>query len=212
MTKRCWAGGANLPDGAFIAAANHVSYADPFTFLHFLIDHDRYAKIMAKHTLFNVPVLGHLLRSTGMIPVYRGTEQASWALQEAQARLSVGEAIAVFPEGTVTKDPDLWPMVAKTGVVRLALATKVPLVPVGQWGAEALLPRGKRLLRPAPRKPVTVIAGQPVVLDDLYDQSLEAEVLREGSRRLMAAITDMVGRARGGTPPAHPFDPHLAPA
>lgn len=207
MTRRQWSGAENLPDGAFIAAANHVSYADPFTFLHYLIDHGRWAKILAKHTLFTVPGLGHLLRSTGMIPVYRGTEQASGALSEAQSRLAVGEAVAVFPEGTLTEDPDLWPMVAKTGVVRLALATRVPLVPVGQWGAHALLAPGGKLLRPIPRKQITVIAGEPVDLDDLYDQPLAAEVLREGSRRLMAAITELVARARGEQPPAQPFDP-----
>jgi len=210
MTRRSWSGRANLPEGPFIAAANHVSYADPFTLLHFLIDHGgRYPKIMAKHTLFTVPGLGRLLRSTGMIPVYRGTEQAKGALSEAHARLAVGEVIAAFPEGTVTKDRELWPMVAKTGVVRLALATRVPLVPVGQWGAEELLRPGGKLLRPLPRKPVTVIAGPAVDLGDLYGRAVDAAVLREGTARLMAAITGLVARARGQLPPTHPHDPRV---
>ncbi len=212
MTRRRWLGAEHLPAGAFIAAANHVSYADPFTFLHFLIDHGRYAKILAKHTLFGVPGLGHLLRSTGMIPVYRGTARASGALHQAQARLAVGEAVAVFPEGTVTSDPDLWPMVAKTGVVRLALATGAPLIPVGQWGAHELLPQGAWLVRPIPRKRITVIAGPPLDLTDLRDVPMDAEVLREGSRRLMVAITDLVAQARGQDPPADLFDPREAGA
>ncbi|MGC0251756.1 lysophospholipid acyltransferase family protein [Pseudactinotalea sp. Z1748] len=212
MTRRRWEGGENLPQGGFIAAANHLSHVDPFTFLHFLIDHGRYAKVLAKHSLFTIPVLGHLFRSTGMIPVHRGTERAASALNEARARLAVGEAVAVFPEGTLTKDPDLWPMVAKTGVIRLALATRAPLIPVGQWGAQALLPRGRRIPRAIPRKPVTVFAGEAVDLSDLYDLPLDAEVLREGSARLMAAITALVARARAETPPATPFDPRTGPA
>jgi len=207
MTRRHWAGTEHLPQGAFIAAANHVSYADPLTLLHFLIDHGHYAKILAKHTLFDVPGLGHLLRSTGMIPVYRGTDRASGALHQAEARLAVGEGVAVFPEGTVTRDPDLWPMVAKTGVVRLALATGAPLIPVGQWGAHELLPQGAWLPRPIPRKPITVIAGPPIDLSDLRDEPMGAEVLREGSRRLMVTITGLVARARGEDAPAELFDP-----
>lgn len=207
VTRRRWTGMDHLPPGGFIAAANHVSYADPFTFLHYLIDQGRYPKILAKHTLFSVPGLGWLLRAVGMIPVQRGTTEASGALLEAEARLAVGECIAVFPEGTLTKDPDLWPMVAKTGVARLALATRAPLVPVGQWGAERLFPPGGRFPRPIPAKSITVIAGAPVDLDDLYDRPIDADVLREASARLMAAITDLVAQARRAQAPEQPFDP-----
>lgn len=210
MTTRTWDGVDNLPEGPFIAAANHVSYADPFTLLHFLIDQGRYPKALAKHTLFSTPGLGSLLRAVGMIPVYRGTDQASGALDDALAQLEAGECIAVFPEGTLTQDPDLWPMVAKTGVVRLALAARVPLVPIGQWGAEVLLPQGARIPRAVPRKPVTVIAGAPVDLSDFYDQPLEAGLLRDASARLMSRITELVAHARRANPPDTPFDPRQA--
>lgn len=211
-TRRRWRGIEHLPPGGFLVAANHVSHADPFTFLHFLIDQGRYPKILAKHTLFGVPLLGRLLRSVGMIPVHRGSAEASGALLAAESQLALGECIAVFPEGTLTRDPQLWPMVAKTGVARLALATRAPLVPVGQWGAERLYPPGGGLPRLLPPKPITVIAGPPVDLEDLYDRPVDGEVLREASARLMRAITALVAEARDEEPPEHPFDPRPTPA
>ncbi len=53
--------------------------------------------------------------------------------------LARGDMIAIFPEGTLTRDPDLWPMVARTGAARMALETGVPVIPVAQWGAHQLL-------------------------------------------------------------------------
>ena len=60
--------------------------------------------------------------------------------------------IAIFPEGTLTRDPDLWPMAARTGAARMALEAGVPVVPVAQWGAQRLLGRYSKVLKPIPRK------------------------------------------------------------
>ena len=83
-------------------------------------------------------------------------------------------------------------MVGKTGVARLALTTRAPVIPVAQWGAQDLLARYGKLLKPFPRKLVTVVAGPPVVLDDLYDRPQDTKTLREATERVMAAITALL--------------------
>src|SRR5690606_31973752 len=144
ITRRDWRGAENLPARGLTAAANHVTEVDPVTLAHFLYGQGRAPKITAKASLFSVPVLGGILRRTGMIPVHRGTAGAAQSLVDATARLDEGECVVFFPEGTLTRDPDGWPMVGKTGAARLALASRAPVVPIAQWGAEQLLaPYGK---------------------------------------------------------------------
>lgn len=205
-TKRTWRGLDKLPAGGCIVAANHVSQFDPLTAAHPLYDHGRPPVIMAKASLWNVPMLGTILRRSGQIPVFRGTAEAAKSLELAGERLEQGACILVFPEGTLTKDPDLWPMLAKTGVARLALATRQPVVPLSQWGAHKILPRGAKLLRLIPRKPVSVTVGEPVDLSDLYDKPLDGVVLREATNRIMAAITANLAVLRDQEPPSSPWD------
>src|SRR6202012_301091 len=85
--------------------------------------------------MFEVPVIGAVMRGAKQIPVYRGTTDASQSLGEAVKGLDQGEAVVIYPEGTITKDPEQWPMEAKTGIARLVLLSPdTPVVPVGQWG------------------------------------------------------------------------------
>ncbi len=213
ITRRDWHGAENLPEGrGFIAASNHMTNVDPVTFAHFLYDNGVAPKILAKASLFRVPVLGWVVRATGQIPVHRNTTDAGRSLSQGQAALDAGECVAVFPEGTLTRDPDLWPMVAKTGVARLALATRAPVVPIAQWGAQGLLGRYSKVFKPFPPKKVTIVAGPPVVLDDLYDRPLDAATLREATDRVMDAITALLADIRGEEPPAVRFDMRRAAA
>ena len=205
-TRDTWSGVENLPEGAFIAAANHTTNIDPLITAHFLYDNGRPPRIMAKSSLFAVPVLGWLLRHTDQIPVYRGTAQAGEALIAAEAALDKDECVLVFPEGTLTSDPDLWPMVAKTGVARLALKSRAPVVPIAQWGSTDLLGRYGKMIKPFPPKRVSVTAGPPVDLSDLYDRPTDGATLREATRRIMAAITALLADLRGEEPPAEAFD------
>jgi len=206
MTRTDWHGAEHLPrEGGFIAAGNHVTNLDPLTFAHFLYDNGVVPRILAKSSLFTVPVLGRVLRATGQVPVYRNTSRAGDSLRSAVAALEKGEAVAIFPEGTLTKDPDLWPMAAKTGVARLALATRAPVVPIAQWGAHNVLGRYSKVLKPFPRKKVTVIAGPPVDLSDLYDRPADAAALREATDRVMDAITGLLEGIRGEQAPAERF-------
>lgn len=206
ITRRDWRGAEHLPAGGFIAAGNHMTNVDPVTFAHFLYDNGVAPKILAKSSLFSVPVVGWVLRTSGQIPVYRNTSQAGDSLRAAEQALREGECVAVFPEGTLTRDPDLWPMVAKTGVARLALTTRVPVVPIAQWGPQRLLGRYAKVFKPIPPKRVTVLAGPPVDLADLYDRPLDAATLREATARVMAAITALLADVRGETPPERPYD------
>ena len=205
-TRRDWRGGENLPaEGGFIAAGNHMSNIDPLTFAHYLYDHGFAPKILAKHSLFTVPGLGPILRATGQIPVYRDSTQASRSLQAAIDALLAGECVAVFPEGTLTREPDLWPMQGKTGVARLALTTRAPVIPIAQWGPQDLLGRYKKLFKPFPRKKVTVVAGKPVDLSDLYGRPQDSATLREATERVMSAITAQLEEIRGEAAPAERF-------
>ena len=211
ITHRDWRGAEHLPaSGGFIAAANHMTNVDPLTLAHYLYDNGFAPRILAKSSLFAVPVLAPVLRATGQIAVYRNTSMAGQSLDEAVRALRAGECIAVFPEGTLTRDPGLWPMVGKTGVARLALTTRVPVIPIAQWGAQNLLGRYSKFFKPFPPKKVSVVAGPPVVLDDLYDRPQDGATLREATERVMAAVTVLLEQIRGEQAPAIRFDPRLA--
>lgn len=207
ITRRDWRGTEHLPSGTgFIVASNHMSNVDPLTFAHYLYDNGVAPKILAKSSLFTVPVLGWILRTSGQIPVYRNTAQARDSLRAAEAALAEQDCVAMFPEGTLTRDPDLWPMAAKSGVARLALTTRAPVVPIAQWGAQHLLGRYQKLFRPIPPKRITIVTGPPVDLSDLYDRPQDAATLREATERVMAAITALLADIRGETPPEQVYD------
>ncbi|WP_228760126.1 1-acyl-sn-glycerol-3-phosphate acyltransferase [Pseudactinotalea sp. HY158] len=215
MTRREWSGGERLPHGGFIAVANHLSDADPFTFGLFLVDHGIYPRILAKDSLFRVPVVGRVLRSAGIIPVERGRASAAASLEEARAALAAGECVAIYPEGTHTFDPDLWPMTAKTGAARLALTTRAPVVPVAQWGPQEFRPpHSRRINVRALPFPARVRAGGPVDLSDLYDDapSPSAGAVAAATGRIMAALTAELAILRGMEPPAQPYDRSRGPA
>jgi 1-acyl-sn-glycerol-3-phosphate acyltransferase len=207
MCRYEWRGGENLPtSGGFIAAANHVTELDALTFVHYLFDHGYEPRVMAKKSLFTTPVVGGAMRATKMIPVERGSAAAAASLERAGEELGDGACVAILPEGTLTRDPDLWPMEPKTGLARVALVTKLPVVPVAQWGVTEILPRYGKWPRLFPRKRVQVAAGPPVDLSDLYDRPIDSATLREVMNRVMDAITAQLAELRDEEPPAQRFD------
>jgi 1-acyl-sn-glycerol-3-phosphate acyltransferase len=203
ITRRDWRGQENLPKtGGFIVAVNHMSHMDPLTFAHYVWDSGYAPRMFAKSSLWKVPVIGWLAQRTGQIPVARGTSGAARSLVVAADLLHQGECVAIFPEGTLTREPNLWPMSGKTGVARLALTSRAPVIPVAPWGAPNLLGWYSKVFKPIPPKRITVVAGPPVDLSDLYDRPQDAEVLREATERVMAAITTMLEDIRGEKAPA----------
>lgn len=205
MTKREWSGAENLPRGGFIAVANHISDADPFTFIHYLIDHGIYPVILGKRELFDVPVVGRVLRACGVIPVDRGTVGAKLSLEAATQALDAGSCIVIYPEGTLTFDPDLWPMTAKTGAARLAVKSGAPVVPVAQWGAQRFRHPHTGRLR-VWRFRSQVMAGPRVSLEEFGSDPDDYDAVRGATEKIIAELTAHVGELRGEVPPATPYD------
>jgi 1-acyl-sn-glycerol-3-phosphate acyltransferase len=142
--------------------------------------------------------------------VNRGTVDAALVLNDAERGLAHGECLIFYPEGTATRDPDLWPMVAKTGVARLALTSGAPVIPVAQWGTQDILPYGTKKLSVIPRHTVKMMAGPPVDLSAYQGQPLNRDVLRAATATIMADITGLLARLRGEAPPQSPYDPAAA--
>lgn len=204
-------GAQNLPrSGAFVLAPNHYSELDPLIVASAVWRLGRAPRFMAKDSLFRVPVVGWLLRRTGMIPVARSSSAAAAKQTLLQSRELVehGRGVIVYPEGTLTRDPDLWPMRGKSGAVRLALAGEIPLIPMAQWGTQQIMGRyQKRLSLWPPRKNVEILIGEPVDLSDLRGRAGENAVLIEATNRLMAAITALLEDIRGETAPEERWNP-----
>ena len=196
--------------GAFVLAPNHYSEFDPLIVATAVWRLGRAPRFMAKESLFRVPVLGWALRGTGMIPVARASSSAAakQTLKQSAELVEHGRGIIVYPEGTLTRDPDLWPMRGKSGAVRLALAGEIPLVPMAHWGTQKVMGRyQKGLSLWPPRKKVDVVIGDPVDLSDLYGRSGERTVLVEANDRLMAAITALLEQLRAEKAPAERWNP-----
>lgn len=195
--------------GGVVLVANHISNVDPLALGQYVAFSGRWPRFLAKASVFAVPVVGAIIRACGQIPVQRASASAKDALDEAVAAVGAGRAVVVYAEGTITLDPDLWPMRGRTGAARIALATGAPVVPIGQWGAQDVM-YGKRIHLPhlLPRKTFRLVAGDPVPLDDLRAQPVTAAVLEEATGRIMAAVTHLVAGLRGEDPPSEVFDPH----
>ena len=207
-TSRTWIDGEKIPaTGGCIVVVNHISHVDPLLSAHFVYDHGRLPRYLAKSGLFTNKYLGGFLSSAGQIPVERLTRNAIGAYDAAVRAIREGECIVIYPEGTLTRDPDLWPMKGKTGAARIALATGCPVVPVGQWGAQEVLPPYTKRPHLVPRKNIVMKAGDPVRLDDLLGRPHGAETTALATERIMDALTAIVADLRGETPPAERFDP-----
>jgi 1-acyl-sn-glycerol-3-phosphate acyltransferase len=204
-------GREKLPSkGAFVLAPNHYSEFDPLIVAVAVWRLGRAPRFMAKESLFRVPVLGGLLRSTGMIPVARASSAtaAKQTMKQSADLVEKGRGVIVYPEGTLTRDPELWPMRGKSGAVRLALAGDIPLIPMAQWGTQSILGRyQKRLSVWPPRKRVQVLIGDPVDLSDLRGRASDQAALNEATIRLMDAITALLEELRGEKAPPIRWNP-----
>jgi 1-acyl-sn-glycerol-3-phosphate acyltransferase len=210
-TKPRWIDGDKIPaEGGCIVVFNHISEVDPLTAAHVMYDHGRLPRYLAKANLFKNRFLGFFLKSAGQIPVERLSKNAAGAFDAAVAAVDKGELVVVYPEGTITRDPDLWPMVGKSGAARIALETRCPVVPIGQWGAQELLAPYARRPDLFPRKKITMKVGDPIDLSDLYDQERTTAVVAEATHRIMVALTGLVAEVRGEAAPPEVFDPRKA--
>jgi len=210
-TRRTWIDGEKLPaTGGCVVVFNHISHIDPLLAAHFVYDHGRLPRYLAKSGLFRNRFLGRFMRDAGQIPVERLSRTAVGAFDAAVEAVGQGECVVVYPEGTLTRDPDLWPMVGKSGAARIALATGAPVVPIGQWGAHEVLPPYTARPRLVPRRRVVMKVGDPVDLSDLLELPRSVEVVNRATDRIMAALVAIVEDLRGEQAPAERFDPRRA--
>ncbi|MEV1287269.1 lysophospholipid acyltransferase family protein [Micromonospora sp. NPDC049679] len=201
-TRRDWSGMEHLrAEGGMIIVPNHISHADPLVSAHFIYDAGRWPQYLGKASVFKVPGVGWLLHKVKQIPVERGSVDAAKSLDALVAAIREGGAVVIYPEGTTTREPGLWPMRGKTGAARLALTTGAPVIPLVMWGPEKLF--DPRTARPGlrPRIPVTVVAGPPIDLSRWAGANPTKATLDEMTDVIMLRLRDMLAEIRGGTPP-----------
>lgn len=208
MVRREWRGMSNIPlTGGLIFAVNHISHADPLPLAHFIYNSGRNPRFLAKASVFKIPVLGSIIKSSGQVPVYRGGVDAVKSLHAASEIVKGGQPVIIYPEGTTTKQPELWPMRGRTGVARLVLETGAPVIPVTVWGPQRLFNPITKERRLRPRTPVTIVAGPPVDLSAWEGAEATAETLEAMTRTVMLTLRDQLAEIRGETPPPTLHDP-----
>ena len=202
-------GAEKLPkSGAYILAANHVTNLDALGFAYVMYFRlHRAPHFLAKEALFRVPVVGPVLRACGQIPVLRGARNNVDPMAAAHEVIRAGQIIGIFPEGTLTREPNGWPMRGKTGAMRLAIESGVPIFAVGQWGTEAVMGTYESKITPKPWHNMTMLIGDQVDLSKFKDAKLGTAEMVEASETVMAAITKQVEILRGQKAPAQKFVP-----
>jgi len=191
--------------GGVILAMNHTSHMDTLLMARLGWQAGRIPRFMIKASLFHKPGTGQIFRGSKQIPVYRGTTDAAQSLRDAVTALARGEAIAIYPEGTITRAPGQWPMQGKTGIARLWLLSQdTPVIPIGQWGAQQ---RKFTPLRFIHRPASCASVGKPVDLERFRGAEPTAAVLREITDTIMGAIRDEVAALRGEPAPAEFYRP-----
>ena len=209
FTKPRFTGRENMPrSGGVVFAPNHISHFDPVVLGFFIWECRRIPRFLGKASVFKVPVVGRIISSAGQIPVYRDSIHAADAFRDAVAAVERGECVGVYPEGTITRDPELWPMTGKTGAARIALMTGCPVIPLANWGAQEIFPSytGKLRIRLLPRKTIQVRAGKPVDLSAFQGKPITNQLLHEATEVIMMAVAETLGELRGETPPKELYD------
>lgn len=202
------------PRGGALLVMNHISHIDPVYDTVFVHKQGRNPHVFAKHTLWQYPLVKRVMTGSGQIPVHRGSVTAGHSLRAGTVALDEGKVVINYPEGTITRDPDGWPMVAYTGAARLALDlldTDVPILPVARWGTRTILDGYRRRFRPFPRHQVTYLVGEPVDLSAYRHAQVTGAVLREVTDLLMKQVRELLAEIRQQPAPRR-FFPRASPA
>jgi putative phosphoserine phosphatase/1-acylglycerol-3-phosphate O-acyltransferase len=173
--------------GPAIVVFNHRSYFDPTVMGLLLAKSGRNVRGLGKKEVFDVPVVGRILKASGGIRVDRGTGSDE-PLEAAIAAIEAGELLMMAPEGTIPRGPAFFDPVLKGrwGAARIAAATGAPVIPVGLWGTEKVWPRSSRLPKMSltDRPLVTATVGRPVALNHRSPDS--------DTKKIMKAITALL--------------------
>jgi 1-acyl-sn-glycerol-3-phosphate acyltransferase len=188
----------NIPKaGPAILAFNHIAYLDPFASAYVVDKAGRRPRYLTKSELFEDKRIAWVLKGAKQIEVRRGTREAPMALDHAFESLEGGEIIVVFPEGTITTDPDLVPLPPKSGTARLALGSDAPLIPCALWGTQNVWPKNYAKRWWPPRQDILVRIGEPMRI------SGEADSL-EDWKKVSEAVMDEIAVLVAGLKPALP--------
>lgn len=201
--------GHNLPkSGAVVVSPNHINELDPVLIGYAMWKLGRPPHFLAKASLFAIPVVGWALRKIGQVPVERsGSVRSNDPLTASRKLSDEGLAVVVYPEGSLTRQPDLWPMRGKFGAVRLAIDNGLPLVPVAHWGDHKVMqPYGKKISL-FPRKTVQIKFGAPIDLSAYAGRPLDSAALTAATTSVMLAITALLADLRDEPPPERLWDP-----
>ncbi|MGO4594156.1 lysophospholipid acyltransferase family protein [Leifsonia sp. 2TAF2] len=201
--------GDKLPrTGAFVLTPNHYSEIDPVMVGMVAWKLGRLPRFLAKESLFKVPVVGWFLRRSGQVPVSRGgSARGSAPLEAARSIVEEGRIVVIYPEGSLTRDPDMWPMRGKTGAARMALENDLPVIPMAHWGTQQVMARYAKKISWFPRKTVDVKIGDPVDLSAFRGRPLDNATLTEATAVIMDAISALLEDLRGEKAPAERWDP-----
>ena len=199
----------SLPQtGPYILTPNHYSDIDPVVTGYGVWRLGRAPRFMAKASLFKIPVVGWLLHKSGQIPVERARTRAkAETMNAANKIIELGGAVIVYPEGTLTREPGMWPMRGKTGAARLALQSGIPVIPVATWGAQAVVPRFQKKLKFCFRAPIKMIVGEPIDLSEFEGKYTSKRAIDGATTKIMGEITKLVEEIRGAKAPAELYDP-----
>lgn len=185
-------------EGPVLVAANHVSYFDPLAHGYFIEKAGRRPRFLAKSELYKNPLLRAVLRGASQIPVRRGSGEHA-PVESALEALKADRVVVVYPESTVTRNADLSPMQGKTGIARLSLASRVPVLPIAVWGSQQVWQReGSRNLRFG--RPIWVKAGAPLDLSAYEEGAEDPTVLRTATRKVMDELSVLVEDLRARYP------------
>jgi 1-acyl-sn-glycerol-3-phosphate acyltransferase len=209
LAKFTVSGKEKLPaSGACVVAPNHYSEIDPVMMGAVIWNLGRIPRFLTKASLFKVPVVGWFLRRSGQIPVERGgIGRGNGPVGAATLVAERGNLVIVYPEGTLTRDPGLWPMRGKTGAARLAIEKNIPVIPMAHWGVQQVLPRYSKKVSFFPRKRVQVAFGDPVDLSAYAGRGSDPAALVEATDLIMDAITGLLEGLRSEKAPAQRWNP-----
>jgi 1-acyl-sn-glycerol-3-phosphate acyltransferase len=178
------------PSGGAILACNHISVLDPVIIAMGATTTGRAVRFLAAAEFFRRRFIGWGLRAIRQIPIRRGASDRA-ALEQAARVIRAGALAGIYPEGQVSADGNLLP--GRRGAARLALASGVPLIPVGIWGTRARWPRDGLQLRRPLRPKVVVAFGPPVKPEGDLENPGDIQALTD---RTMEAIAELVQIAR----------------
>lgn len=185
-------------EGPLLVACNHISYLDPLAHGLMLVKAGRRPRFLTKSELYGNPFMRRLLVGAHQIRVERGSGSAA-PVKAAKEALKAGEAVMVYPEATVTRNPDFTPMQGKTGIARLTLSAEVPVLPIGVWGSHAVWQRdGARSLKFG--RPIWLKAGAPLDFSEHEGQHDDPAVLRQVADAIMDELTHLVNDLRSRYP------------